>query len=202
MLGYILDIKRSREEDLIVTVLTKDSLKVLYRFYGARHSIILMGHKIDFEEELSDTYLPRMRHIMHINFPWIYNKDTLFAWQKFIKHYFIALKGVSNIPSFYFDTLESISKNINHQCYKRAMVEHFISIKKFEGLMPEHLSCASCHEDINDIFIINRQCVPYHNECSPGFVTFDANEVRDLFEKQNSFSTSDDSIDRLYNFIF
>lgn len=202
MIGYILDIRKSREEDLIVSVLTTSSLKVLYRFYGARHSAILMGHKIDFEEEENNSFLPRMRDVMHINFKWIYNKDKLFAWQKFIKFLHSHLKDVTNIPSFYFQLLESVNKNINHQCYKRSMIEHFISMRKFEGLMGDDFLCTSCHKPIKDILVINKELNPYHNNCSAGFVSFNASEVQGLFEDENSFSISDDNINKIYNFIF
>ena len=202
MTGYILDIRKSREEDLIVKVLTSDSLKVLYRFYGARHSAILIGHKIDFEEEINGSFLPRMRDVMHINFLWIYNKEKLFAWQKFIKILYIHLKDVSNIPQFYFDLLDSINNNISHQCYKRAIIEHFISMRQFEGLMSNECICASCHKQIDNILTINKELTPYHSECSAGFVSFHASEVQSLFEVGNSFSISDDNINKIYSFIF
>lgn len=202
MTGYILDIRKSREEDLIVKVLTSDSLKVLYRFYGARHSAILMGHKIDFEEEENGSFLPRMRDVMHINFNWIYNKDKLFAWQKFIKFFYIHLKDVSNVPSFYFQLLESINQSIDHQCYKRAIIEHFISMRKFEGLMSDEFVCASCHKPIEDILVISKELNPYHNDCSSGFMSFNANETKSLFEVGNSFSINDNDINKIYNFIF
>jgi recombinational DNA repair protein (RecF pathway) len=200
--GYILDIRKSREEDLIVSVLTINSLKVLYRFYGARHSAILMGHKIDFEEDENGSFLPRMRDVMHINFNWIYNSDKLFAWQKFIKFLHYHLKDVSNIPSFYFDLLESINQSINHQCHKRAIIEHFISMRKFEGLMSDEFVCANCHKQIEDILVISKELTPYHNDCSAGFVSFNASEVKSLFEVGNSFSISDNDINKIYNFIF
>lgn len=202
MTGYILDIRKSREEDLIVRVLTANSLKVLYRFYGARHSAILMGHKIDFEEEENNSFLPRMRNVMHINFKWIYNSNKLFAWQKFIKFLHLHLRDVTNIPSFYFDLLESISKNINYQCYKRSIIEHFISMKKFEGSMNDELICIGCHSPIEDVLVINKELNPYHSGCSGGFVSFNANNIKKLFEDGNSFSVSDDDINKIYSFIF
>ncbi|NPA50850.1 MAG: recombination protein RecO, partial [Epsilonproteobacteria bacterium] len=40
MQGFILDLRRVREEDLIVTIITKDEIRDYYRFFGARHSIL------------------------------------------------------------------------------------------------------------------------------------------------------------------
>jgi hypothetical protein len=53
MQGFIVNINRVKEEDLIVSILTKDKLHTLYRFYGARHGSINIGFKIDFEIEQS-----------------------------------------------------------------------------------------------------------------------------------------------------
>ena len=49
MQGYIIDIKPVKDDDLIVSILTENELLTTYRFYGARHSNINIGYKIDFE---------------------------------------------------------------------------------------------------------------------------------------------------------
>jgi len=200
--GYVLDIKGSREEDLIVNVLTSDSLRVLYRFYGARHSSINIGYKIDFEQEDSDSYLPRMRNISHINFLWIEQRDTFFAWQKFSKYMFFHLRQTTNLPHFYFDMLENINSSLENQNYKRAIIESFISMQKFEGSIGDKMVCATCGEEISSLFVIDKQLIPYHSACSIGFMEFDSKEMSSLFERENSFSVSDENIDRLYNFLF
>ncbi len=51
MQGYILDVKPVKDDDLIVTILTPTRVYTTYRFYGARHSNINVGYKIDFEIE-------------------------------------------------------------------------------------------------------------------------------------------------------
>ena len=53
MQGYIINLNRVKDEDLIVTIISKDSLETLYRFYGARHGTINIGFKIDYEIEPS-----------------------------------------------------------------------------------------------------------------------------------------------------
>ena len=49
MQGYIINLNRVKDEDLIVTILSKGRLETLYRFYGARHGTINIGFKIDYE---------------------------------------------------------------------------------------------------------------------------------------------------------
>lgn len=51
MQGYIIDIKTVKDDDLIVSILTENHVYTTYRFYGARHSNINVGYKIDFELE-------------------------------------------------------------------------------------------------------------------------------------------------------
>ena len=51
MQGYILRVQKVRDEDLLVFVLTPNLLVKSYRFFGARHSNIMTGYKIDFELE-------------------------------------------------------------------------------------------------------------------------------------------------------
>ena len=51
MQGFIINLNKVKEEDLIVTIISKDNLQTLYRFYGARHGTINIGFKIDYEIE-------------------------------------------------------------------------------------------------------------------------------------------------------
>ena len=67
MQGFIIKLTRVREEDMIVTIIAEESLQTLYRFYGARHSPINMGFKIDFETETSlKSSIPRMKDVIHL----------------------------------------------------------------------------------------------------------------------------------------
>ena len=40
MQGFIVNLNKVKEEDLIVTIVSRNSLDTLYRFYGARHGVI------------------------------------------------------------------------------------------------------------------------------------------------------------------
>ncbi len=53
MQGYIINLNKVKDEDLIVTILSHHRLKALYRFYGARHGTINIGFNIDYEIEPS-----------------------------------------------------------------------------------------------------------------------------------------------------
>ena len=70
MQGYIIRLNRARDEDLVVTILTQQNLETLYRFYGARHSTINLGFKIDFESEISlKSSIGRLRDVIEEEIP-------------------------------------------------------------------------------------------------------------------------------------
>ncbi len=90
MQGYIIDIKAVKEDDLIVSILAENQIYTTYRFYGARHSNINIGYKIDFELESNlRTSIPRLKDVMQLGFQWIFDNEKLYCWQRFIKLFFI-----------------------------------------------------------------------------------------------------------------
>ena len=64
MQGYIIDIKPVKDDDLIVAILTEHEVLTTYRFYGARHSNINLGYKIDFELENTRANIPRLKDVI------------------------------------------------------------------------------------------------------------------------------------------
>ncbi|HHD80915.1 MAG TPA: recombination protein RecO, partial [Campylobacterales bacterium] len=86
MKGFILNIRKAKNEDIIVTVLSNCEVRSYYRFYGARHSILQLGNLIDFEvQESKNGFMPQIRKISHISFTWISSTNHLSIWQNFIK---------------------------------------------------------------------------------------------------------------------
>ncbi|MCK4874745.1 MAG: recombination protein RecO, partial [Sulfurimonas sp.] len=85
MQGFILNLNRVKDEDLIVSILSKESLDTLYRFYGARHGVINLGFKIDYEKESSvKSTISRLKDVIHIGYKWINNNKLLRDWQDFL----------------------------------------------------------------------------------------------------------------------
>ena len=81
MQGYIIDIKAVKDDDLIVTIICENELITTYRFYGARHSNINIGYKIDFELESTKSSISRLKDVIQLGFPWILNNQKMYAWQ-------------------------------------------------------------------------------------------------------------------------
>jgi len=124
MQGFIIDVKSVRDDDLIVTLLTDHHIYTTYRFYGARHSNINVGYKIDFELESNlKSSIPRLKEVIQLGFPWILNRDKLYCWQRFIKLFYYHFKDVEHIDDFYFLLLNELITKINKQNAKRAIIE-------------------------------------------------------------------------------
>ena len=69
MQGFILSLQPVRDEDLWVSVLTSEALLSLYRFYGVRHSVIGLGHKIDFcAKTQGKRGILCLRDVLHLGF--------------------------------------------------------------------------------------------------------------------------------------
>ncbi len=106
MQGYVLQITKVRDEDLIVTILGETQIYTAYRFYGARHSTINIGFKIDFELKMNmKSTIPRLKDVIQLGFPWILETKKLYYWQIFIKLLHTHLKETEELEPFYFNLL-------------------------------------------------------------------------------------------------
>src|SRR5660397_60938 len=134
MQGYIINFNKVKDEDLIVTILTKGSVQTLYRFYGARHSNINLGYKIDFESQSSiKSNIAQLRGVLHLASKWNLDRDRMFIWQSFIKLFFLHLKDVDDIDDFYFNLLEEANTIWHVQNPKRIAIEKYTKLLAYEG---------------------------------------------------------------------
>jgi len=94
-------------------VLTREHIRTYYRFFGARHSILQLGNLIDFEVEGEDgRFLPRLRSLSHIGFPWLFERNRLMLWHNFIQKFVPHLKDADEIDPFYFNLLLDAEEDI------------------------------------------------------------------------------------------
>ena len=122
MQGYIIDIKPVKDDDLIVTILCENELVKSYRFYGARHSNINIGYKIDFELEVTKSNIARLKDVLQLGFPWILNSQKMYFWQRYLKLFYSHLKDLEELDPFYFYLLDNLVKKIEKQNILRAIV--------------------------------------------------------------------------------
>ncbi len=201
MQGYILNITRVKEEDLIVTLLTQKRLKTLYRFYGARHATIHLGYKIDFEEQSSPkSTIGMLRNVLHLSSKWILNTEKFYLWQQFIKLFYRHLRDIEEVDTFYFDLLDEMSHKFSRQNAKRTIVESYIKMVQFEGRLHDDFHCFICEGEIENDLVLTRGFLPAHQRCLFGRI-LDREKVEGLFAHQNTLFLDDEEVDFLWKII-
>lgn len=201
MQGYIINLNKVKEEDLIVTILSHKSLETLYRFYGARHGTINIGFKIDYEiEPSSKSTIGRLKDVIHIGFPWINDYKLLRLWQDYLSLFHKHLKDAEDIGAFYFDIIENASREWSRQNPKRVAIESYVKILEHEGRLHKELHCFLCSAPIQDDISLIRAYLPTHETCSHT-LAIDRTALIELFEKKSSLFLSDKEVDRLWNIL-
>jgi recombinational DNA repair protein (RecF pathway) len=201
MQGYILNIVKVKEEDLIVTLLTQKRLKTLYRFYGARHANIHMGYKIDFEEQFRPkSTISMLRNVLHLSSPWIINPKKFYIWQQFIKLLYQHLRDIEEVDTFYFELLDELNYKFAKQNTKRSIVEAYIKILAYEGRLHDDFHCFICDGEIENDLILTRGFLPAHQRCLFGAI-LDKSKIEILFATQKTLFLSDDEVDFLWRII-
>ena len=201
MQGYIININKVKDEDLIVSLLTENNFYTTYRFYGARHSTINIGYKIDFELESNlKSGISRLKEVLQINFPWILNRDKLYCWQRFIKLFYPHLKDVEDIEPFYFELLNELSHKMIKQNPKRAIIESYIKLCRHEGRLHTHYECLLCEEIITKDISLVRSFLPVHSKCAYA-KKFNISQIQELFEENSLLNFNDDEIETLWQLL-
>lgn len=201
MQGYIININKVKDEDLIVSILTQNNFYTTYRFYGARHSTINVGFKIDFELETNmKSSIARLKDVLQIGYPWILDNKKLYLWQRFLKLFYPHLKDVDDIDDFYFDLLNQLAHKMVKQDPKRAIIESYVKLCEFEGRLHNEYECLLCEEKITQNISLVRGFLPTHSQCSYSKRLHIA-QVKKLFEEKNSIDFSDAECEYLWNII-
>ncbi|HIP29777.1 MAG TPA: recombination protein RecO [Sulfurospirillum arcachonense] len=198
MQGYIINFNPVKDEDLIVTVLTKKSVLTLYRFYGARHSHINLGYKIDFEAKSSiKSTIPQLSGVLHLASKWNLEHSRMFIWQAFIKLFFLHLKDIDEIHEFYFNLLEDCGFIWHSQNPKRVAIEAYIKLLEYEGRLHDEFICFNCEEPVKEDLSLIRGFMPAHEQCVWSN-TFNRLHVEELFERKSCMFLNDEDVDRLW----
>ncbi len=198
MQGYIININKAKDEDLIVTILTKEKQYTTYRFYGARHSVINLGYKIDFELQHSyKSSIPQLRNVLHLAKKWNIQREKMYIWQQFIKSFYTHLKGIEDMESFYFDLLDFSYDIWNEQSSKRIAIESYIKLLEFEGRLHDDFICFECEKKIEQEVSFLRAFLPAHKQCSYTN-SYDIAHVKELFSNKSTMFFDDSKIENLW----
>lgn len=201
MHGFVINIKKTRNEDTIVTVLSKDSITDYWRFFGARHSILQLGNLIDFEvKESKSNFMPNMHSLTHISFPWLFSNNHLLIWHNFIKLFEPHLHDTIELDSFYFNLLLKTANRWHKQNPKRLAVEAYMQILKYEGRLYDNGFCYVCEEVLGAKVGLMRAFLPTHPECiyAPAL---NKQEIFKLFNTQSTIHIDDETIEKLYSIL-
>lgn len=201
MQGFVLAIRKVKEEDLLVTVLTESKIKTMYRFYGARHSSINLGYKIDFaSESIQNRTLLRLRDVTHLGYSWLQDRNKLLAWQSFCALLGEHLKEVNEHGGFYFHMLDSAAAKLSRGSAKRMLLESYIAMLKTEGRFHDHTECFFCGKKFNktDNIALARGFLPSHEKCvfQPGF---NRQKIADFFESGDTVSFENAEVEALFS---
>ncbi|MDR1285938.1 MAG: recombination protein RecO [Campylobacteraceae bacterium] len=199
MQGFIININKVRDEDLIVSILTKDKLKTAYRFYGARHSTINLGYLIDFETQISvKSNIAQLRNIIHLAHSWNLDMDRFYFWQQFVKLFYGHLKDIENLDDFYFELLVNCAKKWQKQNPKRVIVEAYLELLFYEGRLHSLEECFLCEEKItSDEVALARAFLPAHTECIHN-KGLKMPKLKKLFSTKQTILLDDDEVEYLY----
>lgn len=200
MQGFILNIRKIREEDLLVTVITESKIKTMYRFYGARHSSINLGYKIDFaSESIQNRQLLRLRDVTHLGYGWLRDRGKLLVWQSFCLLLYSHLKEVNEHGGFYFEALQNAALRLEKSSAKRTIVESYLSILKHEGRFHHLYQCFFCGGAIGEENVaLGRGFLPSHENCvfQEGF---NKQKLNDFFETGNTMLFNDKEAEALFS---
>jgi hypothetical protein len=198
MQGYIINFNRVKDEDLIVTILTNNSVLTLYRFYGARHSHINLGYKIDFETQSSiKSSIPQLRGVLHLAQQHNLNHTRMYLWQTFIKLFFLHLKDIDKINSFYYNLLDKCSNIWHKQNPKRVAIEAYVELLEYEGRLHDEFICFNCETSCGDDVALIRGFLPAHEKCVWS-KPFKKDQIEYLFSNKSTLFLNDGEVERLW----
>lgn len=198
MQGFIIKLNRARDEDLIVTIITEENLQTLYRFYGARHSPINMGFKIDFETDHTlKSSISRLRDVIHLGYPWMKHYERIRLWQQFISLFYPHLQHSEEIGSFYFHLLNDAAGRWEDQNPKRVAVESYVKMLEHEGRLHSRMDCFFCDRPIESAVSLIRAFLPAHKECSHT-LSFNPKGLEWLYTHASTLFLDDAEVERLW----
>lgn len=197
----MIGLRKAKNEDSIATVLSPHEVRAYYRFFGARHSILQFGHLIDFEVEgEQSSFMPRLRSLSHIGFPWLYDKNRLLLWHNFIRLFEPHLRDTEEIGTFYYDLLLHAAQKWEKQNPKRIICESYIALLTYEGRLHSENRCYICEKSIEKEISLMQAFIPAHPHCIYA-TPLNKEKVFDFFKSGKALYLDDAEVDYLYEIV-
>lgn len=201
MQGYIIHIAPQKNEDIILSILTPQKIKKLYRFYGARHSVLQLGKKIDFETENNGIFMPKLRNITALNFHWEKDLQRIQVWQRYIQLLYKHFQGIEEVDNFYFNMLEKGATKLILQNPYRVALEMYATLLDFEGRTPSFSSCFLCSKPLQGTISLTRSFLPVHTNCISSTKNFSTKNIHLFLEKHSTLNLEDEEINYLWKIL-
>ena len=203
MQGFILSLQPVRDEDLWVSVLTSESLLSLYRFYGARHSVIALGHKIDFcTKTQGKRGILCLRDVLHLGFLWEEERGKKLVWQEFVRLLFAHLRDVEHIEDFYYALLCEMAHKMSKQNPHRIACEAYAKILAFEGRANAQERCFVCGSPLGARCALGRALLGICEHCLQGDVAaFETQKISYFLHHCDAMLLEDREITKLWSVV-
>jgi hypothetical protein len=201
MKGFVIELRKAKNEDSIATVLSSHEVRTYYRFFGARHSILQLGNLIDFEVEGEHSgFMPRLRSLSHIGFPWLYDNNRLLHWHNYIRLIAAHLRDTHEVSPFYFDLLLGAARKWDKQNPKRIICESYITQLDFEGRLHNEDLCYICEESLGETVSLMQAFIPAHPHCIDS-ISMNKQKIFSLFAGKKTIYLDDDEVEYLHEII-
>ena len=203
MQGFILKIIKSIKEDVLVKLITSKYYYTLYRFYGARHSILYGGRHIDFEVEYQGIHIPKLRNILHLPKDYERDLEKVYIWQQFCMLLDRHLQEPNShepkeIVPFYYCMLENGIKRLKKQQARRVACCMYAELLEFEGRLYQQEQCFMCNNVLHDKVAVIRGFLLAHPSCLEHPIVLNKHEIMDFYRTKNLINLSDDDCLSLY----
>ena len=201
MKGFVVALRRAKNEDSIAIVLSERSIRSYYRFFGARHSILQLGHLIDFEVEGEDgRFMPRLRNLSQMGFSWIRERNRLMLWHQFIKLFEPHLRDTEELDSFYFDLLLKAARKWDKQNPKRIICESYLALLQHEGRHYPVETCYICEKELEGSISLMATFKPVHPECIYTSA-IPKEKIKHFFKNGKTTYLNDAEVDQVYTVV-
>lgn len=186
---------------MIATIVSSQCIQSYYRFYGARHSILQLGHLVDFEVQgEGSSFMPRLRSLSQVNFPWLRDRNKLLVWHNFIKLFEPHLRDTQDLEHYYYDLLLNAAQKWHKQNSMRIICDSYISLLAHEGRLHPTNECYICNNKLEQTISLMTSFKPAHPECL--YTTpLDKSKIDTYLQSGKSINLDNNEIEHLYSII-